>query len=116
MASLGPACNRIRKAIVKLGHADQALVSGAPTPAEKQVALCSDPEDCTSLIESWMGARPSEFNSRAIYYDEVDRELRLVPGSARLYIEKAAARWGYVTARKGKDTILFESQRRSIIF
>ncbi len=106
VAALGPACNRIRKAIVKLGSF-RAIAAQTPSVAETQEELCSDPNDCTSLIQSWMGARAAADNTRAIRYDDVDRELRLKPGSARLYIEKAAQRWDYVPDRKGKDTILF---------
>jgi len=40
-------------------------------------------------------------------YDEVDRILKLVPGSARKYIEEAARHWGYKPIRKGEQTILF---------
>jgi hypothetical protein len=109
VAALGPACNRIRKTVKKLGAYVQttSTASEAPSVAEVQQTLYSDPDDCTSLIESWMGSRPSELNRRAMHYDDVDRELKLAPGSARLYIEKAASRWGYVANRKGKDTILF---------
>jgi Predicted nucleotide-binding protein containing TIR-like domain len=68
----------------------------------------SDPNDCITLIESWMRRRPSSNNTAAIRYDDVDRELRLAPGSARTYIEQAARRWHYIPARKGKDTIIFK--------
>jgi len=108
VAALGPACNRIRKAIQKLGPLEavspKAEVAVSSTVQEE---LCSDPVDCEALIQSWMGHRPSSENRKAIRYAEVDRELRLVPGSARKYIEKAAARWSYISSLKGKDTITF---------
>ena len=106
VAALGPACNRVRKAISKLGMrlSDTEPESAPSKPIE---TLCSDKDDCISLIESWMGSRPMSENTRAIRYDDVDRELKLKPGSARLYIEQAARRWDYVPARKGQDTILF---------
>jgi hypothetical protein len=106
IAALGPACNRVRKSIAKLGalKQDAQPTSNAEVPAEEDLA--SDPNDCISLIESWMGSRPSSENRRAIYYDQVDRELRLMPGSARKFIEQAASRWRYRASRKGATTIL----------
>lgn len=105
VAALGPACNRIRKAIakVKLPTEPPSSVESAVVPAD----LCSDENDCLSLIESWMGKRPATNNTAAIRFDEVDATLKMAPGSARKYIARAARRWGYVVAREGKDTILF---------
>ncbi|UEM17304.1 nucleotide-binding protein [Bradyrhizobium barranii subsp. barranii] len=108
-AALGPACNRIRKAIQKLG-----AVTPAPPPvavtSEPSIEqdLCSDPVDCEALIKSWMGARNRASNQRAIRYADVDRELNLVPGSARQHIEKAAAHYRFRAVLKGKDTITFQ--------
>jgi len=115
VAALGPACNRIRKSIKKLGALEtrqQALEAneaerGASKPGPVDDGLSSDPNDCVSLIQSWMGSRPSGLNREAIRYDDVDRVLRLAPGSARKHIEEAARNWGYKVERKGEQTILF---------
>jgi len=111
-ASLGPACNRIRKAVSKLGRVDPKVSSPLSLRGPSKETLCSDPTDCTALIQSWMGSRTFTENLRAMRYDDVDRELNLAPGSARLYLEKAAARWGYRVAQKGKDVILLEKSDR----
>jgi hypothetical protein len=106
VAALGPACNRIRKAIKKLGKvgAQTPPLAIEPNAAEE---LCDDENDCISLIQSWMGKRPSGENRAAMRYDDVDKTLKLAPGSARKYIERAAAHWGYRPIRKGQQTILF---------
>jgi hypothetical protein len=106
-AALGPACNRIRKAILKAGPVRPAEISEI-SPTESAQEPCSDPVDCQALIQAWMGARGATENHRAIRYSEVDRELRLVPGSARTYIQKAAKHWGYEPLLEGKDTITFK--------
>ncbi|MFS2011293.1 nucleotide-binding protein [Azospirillum sp. CT11-132] len=107
VAALGPACNRIRKAVARLGSVvHQAPKLPAVVPEDSEL-LCSDPTDCQALLESWMGARTTSDNLRAMRYKDIDRELQLAPGSARLYIEEAAKRWGYVPAKKGKDVIMF---------
>ena len=109
-AALGPACNRIRKAISKLGpvHASGHSPELNAVASNQRAPLYSDPEDCIILIESWMGRRTSGENRSAIRFEDVDRELRLEAGAARRFIEQAAKRWRYVVARKGKDMILFE--------
>ena len=114
VAALGPACNRIRKSVAKLGKLHKAPVSleenvsiSGATSADD---LTSDPDDCIALIQSWMGGRPASENLHAIKYDYVDRELRLSLGSARKFIEIAAKRWDYVAERKGKDLILFRQE------
>lgn len=115
-AALGPACNRVRKAIIKLGalQASGNQADGNNSEVSQSVdarnELCSDPDDCMSLIQAWMGHRQASDNTQAIRYDEVDRELKLAPGSARQFIELAASRWRYAVERKGKDTILFRKE------
>ena len=111
VAALGPACNRIRKTIKQLGPlaADRTGKSVQPLfPADDD--LCSDGDDCISIIQSWMGGRPSSDNSRAIRFNDVDRELRLAPGSTKKFIKTAAAAWNYVVEREGKETILFRKE------
>ena len=112
VAALGPACSRIRKAIRKLGpvpfpETQIANTETAPLVEAESEDLCSDPVDCEALIRSWMGARSSGDNRRAIRYAEVDRDLKLVPGSALKYIEKAAAHYRFRASLRGKDTITF---------
>jgi hypothetical protein len=105
-AALGPACNRIRKAILKAGPLRPTGTSDATVEATTEP--CSDPVDCQALIQDWMGARSGSENQSAIRYSDVDRKLHLIPGSARNYIQKAAKRWGYEPLLEGKDTITFK--------
>jgi len=112
LAALGPACNRVRKSVVSLGFLKRIEGAAPPAAADLEGGLCDDPDDCISLIQSWMGSRSSSENVQAIRYDDVDRGLRLAPGSARKFIELAARRWDYVAERKGKDTILFRDGDR----
>lgn len=112
VAALGPACSRIRKSVKRLGRLVAPEEVDAPsqdqTLAMVSEELCSDPTDCEALIRSWLGARSSGQNRRAIRYADVDRELKLKPGSALKYIEKAALYYRYVADLKGKDTITFK--------
>lgn len=113
VAALGPACSRIRKAIAKNGLLSRpAMVVQSPPPVQEE-GLTSDPDDCISLIQSWMGSRPSGENTRAIRFAEVDNYLKLARGSAEKHIEEAARRWDYVVERRGKDTILFKDNPRT---
>jgi Predicted nucleotide-binding protein containing TIR-like domain len=109
IAALGPACSRIRTVILKIGSLPAPSNQAHPSP-ENADELCSDPIDCQAHIQTWMGARGASENQRAIRYLDVDRELRLVPGSARKYIKTAAKWWGYEPLLEGKDTITFKQE------
>lgn len=113
VAALGPACSKVRKSVKLLGALQTEPVAAEATTGPKQPVdeLCSDPDDCKSLIQSWMGHRPSTDNTKAIRFADVDRELRLAPGSTEKYIAEVATRWKYVPVRKGKETIIFEQSR-----
>jgi hypothetical protein len=104
-AALGPACQQIREAAAKV----QARTA---TEVAQQPSDIFDDNDCLSLIESWMGGRPAQLNTLAIQFSDVDRELRLPPGSAEKFIEIAAKKWGYIPSRRGRQTILFSEARR----
>lgn len=106
-AALGPACNRIRKALERFGFVSKVAPGQPPQLQEAQL----DEHDCISVLESWMGSRPSGLNTQVMHFDIVDRDLRLPRGSAEKYLEAAASRWDYVVARRGKTTILFRESR-----
>jgi len=59
-----------------------------------------------------MGSRAARDNTHAIFFSDVDTKLKLVPGSAAKYIERAATRWGYIPERLGPQTILFRDRDR----
>jgi hypothetical protein len=70
-AALGPAANRVRKAIHRLG--------AIPTTAEVAEETVPVPEydrnDILSILESWMGGRPHGLNEQAMKFEDVDRRL-----------------------------------------
>ena len=111
-AALGPACNQVRTVIRRIWQ-DQKNISPETTIQQFEERLVNNENDCIALIQSWMGARPSTHNTRAIRYSEVDRVLKLEPGSSKKYIEIAASKWQYVVERKGDDVILFVEGRRA---
>jgi hypothetical protein len=108
-AALGPACNRIRKSVTRQGKLTKEVAGTATSGAfEGSAPLYTDPTDCLAVIESWLGARTVEENTKAMRYDDVDRELKLAPGSARQFLEQAALRFRLDVAQKGQDVILFK--------
>ncbi|MCV9965693.1 nucleotide-binding protein [Pararhizobium sp. BT-229] len=106
VAALGPAVNRIRKAMARAGSKP---LENKNIDEEELVSshLISDQNDCISLIESWMGRRSTSSNMAAIKFRDVDMELGLATGSAEKYIEIAARRWEYKVSRRGEQTIIF---------
>ena len=108
LAALGPACNRIRRVIQKLGHVVPVpSIILADITAVEQPDTITDPGDIFAILQSWMGSRPNLDNTRVLKFAEVDRELRLELGSAKKYLAKVAQRWDYVIAQQGVETILF---------
>jgi hypothetical protein len=136
VAALGPACHAIRDVMTQVGPVTKAALSNLPTttthiptttgeafsvltrqllspPAPRSGPLPTvppeyDEHDIISLLETWMGGRPSDLNTDAIRYSDVDRELGLPAGSARKYLEIAAKKYHYRVRRSGKETITFE--------
>jgi len=101
-AALGPACQAIRKA----SQAVQALVLSSPRPQPKDIL---DKADALSILETWMGSRTPDANVGVIRFSEVDRELRLPPGTSSRLLEEAARHYGYTVRRRGASTICFDS-------
>ena len=64
--------------------------------------------DKKAILTSWMGARSSGENTQVMYFIEVDRQLRLEPGTAKRYLSEIATRWRYVVDQQGEHTILFK--------
>ena len=106
-ASLGPACNRIHKAMTKLG-VNASIETVTIQEETEDTNLLSDADDCIITIQSWLGSRPDSQNKSVIKFTDVDRELNLVKGSAVQYIEEAAVKWDYLVERRGSTTILFK--------
>lgn len=104
-AALGPACNRIKKAIERFGVRKPRNEPQAPEPRSESTQY--DENDCISILESWMGSRPHLDNCRAITFNEVDNELGLPAGTAEKYLEQAGQKWGYFPIRRGTRTIIF---------
>jgi hypothetical protein len=109
-AALGPPCHQIRKAIRELGPILPSFQLAVSAAAESEEVVQHDDADAISILESWMGSRPHEENTRALVYAKVDRELKLAAGSAEKFLPEAARKWGYRVRRKGTTTIMFEGQ------
>ncbi|HEV7485451.1 MAG TPA: toll/interleukin-1 receptor domain-containing protein [Thermoanaerobaculia bacterium] len=90
----------------------------APVVRAKPTATLTDQEKL-AIIQSWMGSRDARLNSKPIFFDDVDSELKLEEGSAERLLELAASRWRYVVDRRGPNLILFREEprppRRSIV-
>ena len=106
-AALGPACNKIRKAMEKFGP-----VKKQKNDPEK-TTIAYNENDKKAIIESWMGSRPASDNVKVIHFDKVDQELGLERGSTKKFIREIASRWDYVVAQEGDNTILFKETPRS---
>jgi hypothetical protein len=105
-AALGPACNKVRKAVAEIGATAPMAKSAEPPQAPEE--FCSDQNDCIVLLQSWIGNRTRDQNQSAIRFTDVDKALKLAPGSAAKFIEQAASRYNLVASNKGKDFIIFE--------
>jgi len=111
-ASLGPACSKVTRVLEKLGNlktdSRESLNQASTQPIQYSEG------DKKAILTSWMGSRPSSLNSKLIHFAEVDRELKLEPGTTKKYIKEVAARWDYVVDHEGDQTILFRQELPSI--
>ncbi|QDT52241.1 putative nucleotide-binding protein containing TIR-like domain protein [Caulifigura coniformis] len=107
VAALGPACNRVRKQLAK--YTVKPPVAESPvTQPEPETVIELDDSDIISILQSWMGSRPSHENTRVIFFSDTDRELKLPPGSTKKFIQQAAIAWNYYPHRIGASTIVFQ--------
>ncbi|MBI3249576.1 MAG: nucleotide-binding protein [Deltaproteobacteria bacterium] len=107
-AALGPACSKLSKAFTGLGKLKIAPTAEGGKSVESHLQYSEG--DKKAILASWMGSRPASLNSQVIHFAEVDRELRLEPGTTKKYIKEIAARWNHVVAHEGDRTILFRTE------
>jgi hypothetical protein len=108
VAAVGPACHQIRKRLQILGPLRPA---GPLVRTSETVEREHDDNDAISILETWMGSRPHEENTRVIPFAETDALLKLKSGTTERLIEQAARKWHYRTLRRGATTIIFEDIR-----
>jgi hypothetical protein len=106
-AALGPACNKIKKVVDKFG-----IIKGQKNENNK-APITYNENDKKAIIESWMGSRPASDNLKVIYFNKVDQELGLEPGSIKKYIKEIASRWNYIVSQEGESTILLKEAPHS---
>lgn len=113
-AALGPACNKINKAINRFGKFEVKDINQKELDIKGGIKY--DESDKKAILASWMGSRPSTDNTKIIHFLQVDEELKLEKGTTKKYIKEIASRWNYIVDHEGENTILFkeESIRRMI--
>ena len=88
-AALGPACNKIRKAMKKLGTIQpQIKESSSENSVEAEEY---DENDIITMLEIWIKSNFSELNG-AVKYTDVDQELGFRLGTTKKYIKTVAER------------------------
>jgi hypothetical protein len=107
-AALGPACSKISRAIGKIGPLKHLPKESEFQETEEQIVYSE--EDKKAVLASWMGSRTSGENRQVIHFAEVDKQLRLEPGTTKKHIAEIATRWRYVVEHRGEHTILFKQE------
>ena len=102
---MGPACSKIIRALAKVGPLKTNILEPEQSTAAE---LTYSEGDKKAILASWMGARSSGENTQVMHFTEVDRQLRLEPGTAKRYLSEIATRWRYVVDQQGEHTILFK--------
>jgi len=110
-AALGPACSKISKSLVRLGRISRQETELEPQPLVQPIEYSEG--DAKAIIASWMGSRPASQNSQVIHFAEIDRELRLEPGTTKRYIKEIAKKWRYIVEHDGEHTILFRQDQQN---
>ncbi len=110
-AALGPTCSKVSKSIAKLGPVSPPKSNDKQAVNDPNISALSYGEgDIKALLQSWMGARPSEENLKVIHFAAVDRELNVPAGSTKSLIKQIANQWRYDVAQEGEHTILFKKR------
>jgi hypothetical protein len=106
-ASLGPACHDIRGAMKRLGF--------PPLPQSNVSAPSLEEADQVVVLADWAEQHMSRL-SKLIVYADLDRELRLSPGTTKQHIRAIAASHSHYPVREGPNTILlaFETPSASL--
>jgi hypothetical protein len=114
--SVEPAAS-FQDAIDQLVAEASKAVEGAPSTEPERSASVLRPQhkltddEIVGIIRDWINTSLAAQSLKPIYFETVDRELGLPPGSAARFIEQAASRW-YVVAQKGPNLIVFEDKPR----
>ncbi len=108
LAALGPACSKISRAITRLGATKPSQAEDPIQESEPQIVYSE--EDKKAILASWMGSRSRSDNRQVIHFAEVDKQLRLEPGTSKQLIAGIASRWRYVVEHQGEHTILFKPE------
>ena len=100
VAALGPAATKIARQIKNLSKR-----KSTPISKEEEAPVLTE-GDVKAVLQSWMGSRPAYLNTQVIHFSEVDKELKLPPGSSKKYIVEIARLWQYVPSQQGEQTVL----------
>jgi hypothetical protein len=65
--------------------------------------------DALNVLDTWFNQNARK-NTKVMFFEEVDRENRLPPGTAKVLLEWVAHERGYTTKRKDEKTILFDKE------
>jgi hypothetical protein len=110
-AALGPVCTQIKNAIKKIGLVVTQVSEAAVIPISEVTQYSEG--DIKALLSSWMGGRTPDDNTRAINFSEVDKELKLEPGSTKKYIKEIATRFSYEVEQEGDSIIKFRKRSQT---
>ena len=100
--ALGPACNKIRQSIKRLGPIDQTS-TGAVQPQPEEVDY--DDKDVINLITNFIKSKQNRYDDIIINYHDVDKEYGFAAGTTAEFIEAAVEQGGiYNMGNKGKST------------
>lgn len=113
VAALGPACNRIRKVIDKLGTCNSSKKTAEMIALEEKLDREEDYDenDILNLVERWLGKQPAgdPYMQEIYNFIDIDRELKLPRGSTKKVFVEASKRYGLKIIRQGNGTIVVEN-------
>lgn len=110
VAALGPACNKIRKILHRIGTKSKELKDVALSE-EASIEEEFDEVDALMIVEKWLGKQPSaDAGQEEMYqFSHVARECNIPRNLVAKVFDEAAQKWDMEVVKKGKGSILLKT-------
>lgn len=103
-ASLGPACNQIRQVMEELGTNLESM----PYQATTSTGSKHEERDSKVVLTSWIRENINGIINRALFFEKIDEDLNLFPGTSKNHLKEIASKMNLVVVEESENTIMYK--------